>query len=93
MPVSTKLTHFPNGFSQFQFIGAGAAAGNVVCNGVLVAKDRILHVQGITLSGALLTDSDDYTSEFSVSADNQINNTGGTSTSGRILFVTVARKQ
>jgi len=91
MPVTTKLTNFPNGVNQFMFVGIPAAAGNVVCTGVLKAKDRLLQVLGITHTTGTPTAVADYTSEFTISADNQINNTGGTATTGKLVLVLVAR--
>jgi hypothetical protein len=87
-----KVTRFPYGVGQYLFHGTGAAAGNVVVTGVIKARDTLVQVLAYTLSGVLLKDSNDYTGEFTISADNQLNNTGGTSSAGKILDVIVARK-
>src|SRR5678810_989243 len=58
---------------------AGAAAGNITVTGI-VLDDRLVLVQDLT-TGA------DITSEFSVTADDTINNTGGTSTAGHATLV------
>lgn len=85
------VTRFPKGVGQFTFMGAGAAAGNQVVTGVVKARDTLVQVTHVVLSGVLLKSFNDYTNEYTISADNQINNTGGTSSAGGILFVTVAR--
>lgn len=72
---------------------AGAAAGNITVSGVLAA-DKIVGVSAFgvtegtpnTFSGIL-----NLTSEFTVTADNTINNTSGTSTSGKLVTVLVER--
>jgi hypothetical protein len=69
--------------SRFYFGGIGAAAGNVVALGVL-ATDRLRAVINMSDGVAL-------TAEFTVSADDQINNTGGTSTAADFLLVVVDR--
>jgi hypothetical protein len=87
-----KVTRFPFGVGQFRFLGNGAAAGAVAVTGVILARDSLVQVLAYTLSGVLLKDCNDYTNEFSITADNTVNNTGGTSTAGKIVDVTVARK-
>jgi len=63
---------------------AGAAAGNITVTGIKL-NDRLVLVQDLT-TGA------DITTEFSVTADDTINNTGGTSTAGHSVLVTWERK-
>lgn len=63
-------------------IVAGAVAGNVVVTGVQ-AEDELVRVLHETIAGFLV----DLTSEFTISADDQINNTGGTDTSSDSLIV------
>jgi len=58
---------------------AGAAAGNITVTGIKL-NDRLVLVQDLT-TGA------DITTEFSVTADDTINNTGGTSTAGHATAV------
>lgn len=72
----------------------GAAAGNHTLTGISVQNDRLLSVRSVTFT---LTEGvpntintfavADLTSEFSITADNTINNTGGTDTTGRLLIV------
>lgn len=59
---------------------AGAAAGNVTVTGIKTT-DQILDVRAT--DGTL----QDITSEFSITAANTINNTGGTSTAAKVLKV------
>jgi hypothetical protein len=92
MPVTTKLTHFPNGVGQFTFVAVPGVAGNLVCTGVRLATDRLLGVIAVTHTNGVASASADLTGEFTITADNQINNTGGTSTANNIVLVTVARK-
>ncbi len=65
------------------FVTAGAVAGNQTVTGIKV-DDRLVLVQDLT-TGA------DLTTEFSVTADDTINNTGGTSTSGHATIVVYER--
>lgn len=60
---------------------AGGAAGNITLTGIAVG-DEIISVIHNT-SGALV----DLTSEFSITAANTINNTGGTATTSDQLLV------
>ena len=92
MPVTTKLTRFPNGIAQYTFVAVPGAAGSLTCTGVSLLKDRILHVMKVAHTSGVPTGASDLTSEFSITADNTIDNTSGTSTSNALLFVTVARK-
>lgn len=59
---------------------AGAGAGNITVTGIAVG-DRIVSVQRVDAAGANLA------SEFTVTAANTINNTGGTSTAGQVLLI------
>lgn len=85
-----KITRFPGGIGQFTFVAIGAAAGDVTVAGVK-ASDQLLLVESIAFAAGVPSAVADLTSEFSVKAANQVNNTGGTSTADRILLVTVAR--
>jgi hypothetical protein len=89
---SEVVTRFPGGIGQFTFIAKGLAAGDVGCTGILKARDTLVQVTALTLSGVLVKAFNDYTGEFTIKSNNFINNTGGTSTAGMIVFVTVARK-
>lgn len=84
------LTYFPNGVAQVTtFIKGGVAGDHTVEN--IETCDMLLAVQAIkwdvdgdveSVTGLL--------SEFSITADDTINNTGGTDTSDMLLAVTVA---
>ena len=68
---------------------AGGVAGNLVATGIKKG-DLLAYVGGFTLvEGVPNTFNvlNDLTSQFTVSADNQINNTGGTSSAGGVLLV------
>ncbi len=64
---------------------AGGVAGNLTATGVVLATDILRYVLN-------LTDSTDITSEFTISADNQINNTGGGTTVGDLLLIFIERR-
>lgn len=89
MPVrspATKSSSLPNIALAF---ASGGAAGNITVNGI-GANDEIISVIAVGLTeGTPNTFSGiaDLTSEFKISAANQINNTGGTSTAGKLLLV------
>lgn len=59
---------------------AGAAAGDLTVTGIKLG-DKLICVMRIDAAGANLV------SEFTVKADNTINNTGGTSTAGQTVMV------
>ena len=59
---------------------AGAVAGNLVVTGIK-ADDLLIMVQPVNVASPSLT------SEFRVTADNTINNTGGTSSATQIVLV------
>jgi hypothetical protein len=70
---------------------AGAAAGNLTVTGVATC-DTLLHVY----SAAFDTDGDitgvsDLVDEFSITAANTINNTGGTSTADNLVTVVIQK--
>lgn len=68
------------------FLAAGAAAGNVTVTGIATG-DKLVSVLRLIGAGTDVTDVTDLTSEFSITAANTINNTGGTATSGSKLVV------
>lgn len=68
---------------QAQFTCSGGAAGALTCTGVQ-AEDRLVQVYNET-------DDADLTSEFSITGDDTIDNTGGTATTGDVLRVVVDR--
>jgi uncharacterized protein YjdB len=59
---------------------AGAVAGNVTVTGIKKG-DTLIMVQPVNVASA------PRTSEFTVTADDTINNTGGTSTATQVLLV------
>lgn len=85
-----KITRFPGGIGQFTFFGVGAAAGNVTVAGVK-STDELLLVESLAFDTGVPNAVADLTDEFSVTANNTINNTGGTSTANMFVAVTVAR--
>lgn len=62
---------------------AGAAAGNITVTGI-GANDYLVEVGGFKLSDGTPAN---LTSQFTITADNTINNTGGTATTGYVLYV------
>lgn len=72
----------------------GGAAGNLTLTGIDDGFDKLLSVISVTLTlseGAPNTvdafTAADLTSEFSITADDTINNGGGTSTANSLVFV------
>jgi len=74
----------PAGFLQVDLV-AGGAAGNLTLTGVAVG-DELAFVGRFSTAAAIATLTD-LTAEFSVTAANTINNTGGTATTGDTLMV------
>lgn len=72
-----------------QTIVAGGAAGAHVVTGILTT-DKLLSVIHLDMTDASETGAD-LTSEFSISAADAIDNTGGTATTGGFLLVTYRR--
>jgi hypothetical protein len=66
------------------FVAAGAVAGNMTVTGIVVG-DIIRIVQDLTTGDNLAT-------EFTVTAADTINNTGGTSTNGHAVLVIWQRR-
>lgn len=73
----------------------GVAAGNVVLTGIVAGDqgDTLIRVQSMVLAltegapNTIAWTRADLTSEFTISADDQINNTGGTSSVDGFLIV------
>ena len=65
---------------------AGGAAGNITVAGIQTT-DELLEVLHFAGAGTDVTDLADLSSEFSISAANTINNTGGTASTGGKLLV------
>lgn len=72
-----------------QTIVAGGAAGNHTVTGIKTT-DKLLAVIHLDMTDASET-GDDVTSEFSITAADTINNTGGTDTTDGFLLVTYRR--
>ena len=72
-----------------QFPIAGGAAGDLTITGIKVG-DFLASVVGFILTEAAPNGLTilDLTSEFSITADDTINNTGGTASTAGMLFVT-----
>lgn len=68
------------GFTLKSRTVAGAAAGNITVTGIK-AGDKIITVVATSAPGA------DLASEFTATADNTINNAGGTSTAGVVALL------
>ena len=82
------------------WIAAGAAAGNIAMTGSGITTDDLL-IQVVTMDLDTVATTggaddplkvgagglEDLTSEFTISADDQINNTGGTTSANEIVFV------
>jgi len=70
-----------------QAIITGGAAGDHTVTGI-DTSDRLVSVFYAVGAGTDVTDVSNLTSEFSITAADTINNTGGTDTSGGKLIVT-----
>ena len=86
----SNITRFPGGVGQFTFITAGGAAGAHTVTGVK-ATDKLMLVQYLPVTTGVPGTGADLTGEFSITADDTVDNTSGTSTAGGVLMVTVAR--
>lgn len=69
-----------------QTIIAGGAAGNHTVTGIKT-RDTLVSVLHVDFTDASETGAN-RTAEFTITADNTINNTGGTATTGGFLVVT-----
>lgn len=65
---------------------AGGSAGNKTVTGIK-ATDALVIVLALVGAGTAITDVTDLTSEFTITAADTINNTGGTDTTGSKLLV------
>jgi len=86
----SRLTYFPNGIAQGIIPIVGGVAGNHTVTGILTT-DTLLGVQAIAFDAA--GDCVSVTgllSEFTITAANTINNTGGTNTTGSLVLVHLA---
>ena len=83
----TKATVFPNGMNRFLAVAVGGAAGVLTTAGDLKADDKIAQVLVLTEASGVPDSVSDLTDEFSVTGDNTIDNSGGTSTAGSFVLV------
>lgn len=79
MPATSPFNETAIRPAHRTFLATGAAAGDVTCTGIQVG-DEIDFVLDLTAPA-------DLTSEFSVTAADTINNTGGTSTATHDVWV------
>lgn len=81
------ITRFPHGLNVKMSLAAGGTAGNFTVTGI-TTSDSIRSVWSARyLTTGAINSVADLTSEFSVTAANTINNTGGTNTTYRLLYV------
>ena len=85
----TKLTLFPNGVGQGVVAIIGGVAGDHTVTGIKTT-DKLLAVQAVTFAAGLPTAVTGLLSEFTISADDTINNDDGTSTATQLVLVTIA---
>jgi hypothetical protein len=76
--------NLPSGFLKVTLV-AGGAAGNLTLTGIAVGDE--LAFVGVFTTAASIATLADLTAEFSVTATNTINNTGGTATTNNQLMV------
>lgn len=81
---SPGQANLPGGFLQVD-LAAGGAAGNITITGIAVGDE--LAFVGVFATAASIATLTDLTAEFSVTAPNTINNTGGTATTSNQLMV------
>ena len=79
-----------NNVQTFVDIVGGATAGDVTVSGI-TTTDTLIAVVQFEVSGSNVTSVVNLTSEFTITEDDTINNTGGTDTTGDFLQVTWSR--
>lgn len=79
MPAQAQIEETGIAPALRTFIATGGAAGAIVVTGI-TPSDRLAFVLN-------LTDAVDLTSEFTISDDDEIDNAGGTATTGDSLWV------
>lgn len=82
--LSHHGTHFSDANIKSAYV-QGGAAGDLTLSGI-ATTDELISVWSLDV-GATTPDVSDLTDEFSITAANTINNTGGTSTAGNIVAV------
>jgi hypothetical protein len=83
-----KVTWFPNGVNQGAMMVIGGVAGDLTLTGVRTT-DQIARVEAVEFAAEVPDTVHALTSEFTITADDTINNTGGTDTSDMLLLVTL----
>lgn len=83
-----KVTWFPNGVNQGMRFFVGGAAGDHTVSGI-IESDQIASVEAVEFAAGVPSAIHGLTSEFSITADDTLNNAGGTDTSDMLVFVTV----
>ena len=86
----SQWTRWPGGVAILDFYPVPGTAGAMVCTGILLGKDTLLQVIVATHTNLIITASDDYVNEFSITADNEITNTA-LDCSNKFMHVRVAR--
>ena len=87
---SVAATQLAGGFAKHALV-AGGAAGDIAVSAIKVG-DELNEVIQFIGAGTAVTDVADLTSQFSITADGTINNTGGTASSGDKLLVRWTKK-
>ncbi len=85
---TAALLNLTSPFLKYALI-AGGAAGNLTVTGIKTT-DSLRLVLYFIGAGTAVTDVSNLTSEFTISATNTINNTGGTASTGKLLVVWVS---
>ena len=86
----TKLTLFPNGVGQGVTAIIGGTAGDHTVTGIKTT-DKLLAVQAIAFSGGTYPSAvTGLLDEFTISADDTINNDDGTNTTNMLVLITIA---
>lgn len=87
MSVTTDLTYFTNGVGQMLGLAQGGAAGELTVVGGIKSGDKLLQVFAVEFDGTGdIAGVSDLTSEFSISADDKIDNTSGTATTDKLVM-------
>lgn len=84
MSTEHRMTHF-TGVPFAVSLVDGGAAGDITVSGI-EAQDSLVAVYSLASATDVLSTAD-LTSEFSITADDTINNTGGTSSADGALLV------
>lgn len=88
---ATDGGQFPGRQRAFSPVIAGGAAGDHTVTGITV-NDELIGVTRYVGAGVAVTDVADLTDEFTISDADEINNTGGTNTTGDKLVVSYMRR-